>query len=357
MLNFSDISAFLWLALPLGLAAYFLFRKKEAPKSKLYLFPASAPGLKRQVQKTRWFFRGIFLAELLAMGLVITAIARPTEIESWTKKWSESIDIALVLDVSESMEATDLKPNRMTAAKQVIRDFIKNRSDDRIGLIIFGGEAVTKCPLTRDHDFLLEQLEDSRMRELKQGTAIGMGLANGISRLRGSESKVKIIVLITDGDSNVGAINPVTAAHLARQEGIKIYSIGIGKENRVVVPIYSYDLQGRKTQLVAQVPSYINPELLAQISQLTGGKAYMARDNGMLSRILKEIDRLEKTKIWLRPQQKKHEKYLPWAMIALLIFFFSYTIQETRLRKVNQRGKVPLPQTQKNIELTHATSH
>ena len=232
------------------------------------------------------------------------------------------------------MEATDLVPNRMVAAKAVIRGFIEARPDDRIGLVIFGGEAVTKCPLTRDHDFLIQQVEDSRMRELKQGTAIGMGLANSISRLRNSESKTKLIVLITDGDSNVGAVNPITAANLAKQEGIKIYSIGIGKEDRVVVPIYAYDLNGRRTQLVAQVPSYINPQLLAQISKITGGNAYMARDTGMLHRILQEIDRLERSKIKMQPQQRRDEHYFFPAAIGTILLLLAWMLQETRFRKV-----------------------
>jgi Ca-activated chloride channel family protein len=250
-----------------------------------------------------------------------------------TKKWSEGIDILLVLDVSESMEATDFAPDRITVAKAVVRDFIRKRTEDRIGLVVFGGEAMTKCPLTRDYDFLLAQVEDIRLRELKQGTAIGMALANGVGRLRGSKAKTRIIVLLTDGDSNVGAINPVTAATLARQEGIKIYTIGIGKQNRVVVPIYSYDSLGRRGQLIAQVPSYLNPELLKEIARITGGKAYMARDPGSLARILQEIDGLEKTKVQTQISEKKEDAFMGIALIALSLLVALFTLQETHYRK------------------------
>lgn len=334
MWQLAEPKALFLLLIPLGLVIYFWLHRRSSAVTNLLAFSTTEPRLQKAARRTRWWFRLLFAGTLLGLVALTIAIARPVHVENWTKRWSEGIDIAIVLDVSESMEATDLVPNRMTAAKQVIRGFIEGRPDDRIGLIIFGGEAVTKCPLTRDHDFLIQQVEDSRMRELKQGTAIGMGLANGISRLRNSDSKTKIIVLITDGDSNVGAVNPITAANLAKQEGIKIYSIGIGKEDRVVVPIYAYDMNGRRTQLVAQVPSYINPQLLAQISRTTGGNAYMARDTGMLHRILQEIDRLERNKIKMQPQQRRNEYFFLPAAIGTLLLLLAWLFTETRFRKV-----------------------
>jgi len=338
MWQLADAKALLWLIVPVGLAAYFWLRRRPAFSPRLLAFSPSDPRIRVASKRTQFWFRCLFAATLVGIAALIVAIARPVFVENWTRRFSEGIDIAIVLDVSESMEATDLVPNRMTAAKQVIRSFIEARPHDRIGLIIFGGEAITKCPLTRDHDFLIQQVEDSRMRELKQGTAIGMGLSNGISRLRNTDSKTKIIVLITDGDSNVGAINPITAANLARQEGIKIYSIGIGKEDRVVVPIYAYDSNGRRTQLIAQVPSYINPQLLAQISSSTGGNAYMARDTGMLFRILQEIDRLERNKIKMQPQQKRDEQFFIPAAIGTLLLLIAWVFQETRFRKVRMHA-------------------
>ncbi len=324
----------LWL---LGLVpaalVYFLVKRRRRDKRVLALTPRNQEVVKA-ARSTRRVYRALFAAWLLAIGLIVLVVARPTVVHTWTKKWSEGIDIVLVMDISESMEADDLQPNRFNAAKHVIREFIKGRTEDRIAFVTFGGEAVTRSPLTRDYDFLLGQVDAIRMRELKQGTAIGMGLANGITRLRRSEAKTKVIVLMTDGDSNVGSINPITAANLARQENIKVYTIGIGASNRVVVPIYAYDLNGQKTHLVGQVPSYLNPELLATISKLTGGKTYMARDSGMLQRILQEIDSLEKTKVKVIPMHKREEKFLIPAAIALLLLLIAILLQETRYRRI-----------------------
>ncbi|MFM8269675.1 MAG: VWA domain-containing protein, partial [Pseudomonadota bacterium] len=263
-------------------------------------------------------------------------MADSNSIKTLVKKSTEGVDIALVLDVSESMDAEDLEPTRILAAKEVIRQFISQRPNDRIGLVVFGGESVMKSPLTRDFNFLLKQVEDIKLRELKQGTAIGLGITNGISRLRKSQSKNRVLILLTDGDSNVGSINPITAAKLAAQEGIRIYTIGIGQQDRVVVPIFAFDPQGRKTHLVAKVPSYLNPKLLGEISEITGGKSYMARDTGMLSRILQEIDKLEKTKVILNAHTETEELFFYPALLALLLFTVSFLLMETRFQRKQQ---------------------
>lgn len=327
----------LWFALlPLGLTLYFLLRRRKSDRPQLLLM--SGPSiLKKESRRAKWRLRALFALLVFASLCLVLAAARPVKVTSWTRKTSEGIDISIVLDVSESMDADDFPPSRIIVAKSLIKDFIRKRQNDRIGLVIFGGEAVTKCPLTRDHDFLISQVDDVRLRELKQGTAIGMGLANGISRLRRSESKTKIVLLLTDGDSNVGSINPVTASLLARQEGIKIYSVGIGKSDRVVVPIYSYDAYGRRGQLLAEVPSYINPALLKEIARNTGGNAYMARDNGMLYRILQEIDKLEKTKVKMQPMQRRDELFYIPAWLGTFSLFFAFLLLETRFRQA--KGK------------------
>ena len=195
-----------------------------------------------------------------------------------------------------------------------------------------------RSPLTRDFDFLLGQVEEVKLRELKQGTAIGLGLTNGIARLRKSHSRNKVVILLTDGDSNVGSVNPMTAAKLAQQEGIRIYTIGIGQEDRVVVPIYALDAQGKKTHLIAQVPSYLNPKLLKEISELTGGQSFMARDTGMLSRVLQEIDKLEKTKVTLSALTEIEELFIYPGLFGLFLMAFAFLLMETRFqRKLNTR--------------------
>ncbi len=326
--------AFYLMALPLVAAIYACFCRRTSKHRGITPFTAIHLKLRKDIQRTRWIFRTLFGLFLLALGLLSLAIARPALIHTWNRTQSEGIDIVVSLDVSESMEASDLKPTRIAAAKAVIRNFVQQRKEDRIGLVIFGGEAVTKSPLTRDYDFLLSQVDDVRLRELKQGTAIGMGLANAIARLRTSEAKTKVIILLTDGDSNVGAINPITAASLAKQEHIRIYTIGIGRENRVVVPIYAYDASGHRAQLVAQVPSYLNPELLAQIATLTGGKAYMAKDTGMLNRIWDEINKLEKTKVKNIPMEKREELFFWIAFLGLVLLAVIVLLGETRFRRV-----------------------
>jgi Ca-activated chloride channel homolog len=331
----------LWLLLlPLLLGAFFLLRRRRPQERRQLFFSGPEALVRRESQKIRRSFRLMFLATVVGLVALAFAAARPFEVNSSIKRTGEGIDILIVLDVSESMDADDLEPSRIDSAKSVIRDFIHRRSNDRIGIVVFSGDAVTKCPLTRDYDFLLSQVEDIRLREMKQGTAIGMGLASGVARLRKSESKSKVILLLTDGDSNVGAINPITATQLAKQEGIKIYTIGMGKANRVVVPIYAYDMFGHKTQLVAQVPSYLNPELLQEISRLTGGKSFMARDSKALSKILQEIDQLEKTKIKITRIEQRKEKFILPALVALGFLFLVVCLQETRFRKARHAVSV-----------------
>ncbi len=333
MNHLADPRSLLLCLLPLGAALFFIFKPRSQKRKGLLPFSGPIGFLEKETKRTRWIFRALFLGTIIALCLFGYVIARPFELRPKLKRTGEGIDILIALDTSESMDADDFEPSRIDVAKSVIRDFIKRRTEDRIGIVVFSGDAVTKCPLTRDYDFLLSQVEDIHLREMKQGTAIGMGLANGVARLRNSESKTKVLILLTDGDSNVGAINPATAAHLARQEGIKIYTIGIGKANRVVVPIYAYDLYGRRTQLVAQVPSYLNPELLQEIARLTGGKAYMARDPGMLTRFVQEIDSLEKTKVKITKTEEKEERFLIPALIATLLFFMVLALRETRFRR------------------------
>lgn len=328
--------AILWLlALPPALALYF-FTKRRTERLHLAM---SDPGgvLAAQSRKTKRIFRTIFGLTLLGFCALVFVIARPHRVTGGVTKTADGIDIMLVLDVSESMDATDFEPNRIEVAKAVISDFIHKRLEDRLGLILFGGEAFTKSPLTSDYDFLLSQVAVVRLRELKQGTAIGMAIANAVSKLKHSRSKSKVIVLLTDGDSNVGTINPITAAYLAREEKIKIYSIGIGRQNRVVVPIYAYDSMGRKTQLLAQVPSYLNPELLMTLSKITQGKAFMAKDSQALTGVLSEIDTLERTKYKIKPISRKDDVSFPVALTATCLLCLLFVLRETRFQRRTSR--------------------
>ncbi|WBW98253.1 vWA domain-containing protein [Oceanirhabdus sp. W0125-5] len=222
--------------------------------------------------------------------LLITALARPQLIDKEVDIKGEGIDIAVVLDISGSMESVDLKPNRLEAAKKTIEDFINERPNDRISLIIFAGSAYTKIPLTLDHNIIKESLVDIDSRYVKEeGTAIGMALSVGLNRLKKSESKSKIIILVTDGDNNAGAINPVTAAKLAKDMDVKIYSIGVGTDTTIMPTLVSGKTIYKKYQ------GGLNEKLLEDISHETGGKYYRARYEKALSQIFSTINKLEKT--------------------------------------------------------------
>jgi Ca-activated chloride channel homolog len=340
--TFANPERLWWALLPLGVALWFLLRKRPPRSKEILPFSVSAPFLLKEAKRSRWIHRALFFLMASALGLLAIVAARPIQRRSWTEKSAQSIDIVITLDVSDSMDADDFRPTRLRVAKDVISDFIRRRESDRIGFNVFGGEAVTKSPLTTDHEFLLNQVENIQLRELKQGTAIGMGLANAIVRLKGSQSKTKLIVLLTDGDSNVGSINPITASVLARQEGIKIYTIGMGQKNRVIIPIYQYDDSGRRGALMARIPSYLNPALLKEIATNTGGKAYMARDSGMLNRILLEIDALEKTRVRMLPREKQEEKYFYPAALALLTLYLIILLMETRYYRGRRQSVVTL---------------
>jgi Ca-activated chloride channel family protein len=325
--------AFLFFIL-LPIALLFIFYLRPLRRKSTLVFNLLAAQEKRAQQGVKYRLKALFCTALLGLCALIIAMAGPIHTFSWTEKDSEGIDIVLVVDVSESMDADDFLPNRLTVAQNVLVDFIQKRPSDRIALVAFGGEAVTKSPLTRNQEFLLRQVHELQMGELLQGTAIGMGLMNGIARLKTSASRSKVIVLLTDGDSNVGAINPITATLLARQEGIKIYSIGIGKEDRVIVDVYHRDDRGRRVRFMNKVPSYLNPALLENISRLTGGKSYMARDSGMLHLILQEINQLEKTKTHLTPRQNQTEYYFWPAWFAFFTLLFFYIIRSIRYRRI-----------------------
>jgi len=328
--SFENPNAFFLIFLPVAVLLFFLIFKPS--KNGVFLFHIENRDIFKQAKRTKHVLIALFLILLLLLSSISFLIARPIKFESWQEKFINAIDIIICLDTSDSMSATDFLPDRISVAKTVIRDFIRRRSGDRIGLVLFGGKAITKSPLTIDHDFILNELESIELGKLSQGTAIGMGITNAVLRLRNSKSKTKVIILLTDGDNNVGAINPVSAALLAREENIKIYTIGIGKENRVIVSVYSEDQFGKK-YLAALVPSYLNPELLFEISELTNAKMYLAKDPTSLSKILRDIDELEKTKLKIIPHGRKIELFFVPATIILFMLFTLYFLLQTRYRR------------------------
>lgn len=245
---------------------------------------------------------GIVLRSLAIIALIV-ALARPQSSLSWQNTTTEGIDIIIASDISGSMLAEDFKPNRLEAGKNIAIDFIKNRPDDRIGLVIFSGESFTQCPLTIDHDVLINLYHDIKNGMIEDGTAIGMGLATAVNRLRGSEAKSKVVILLTDGVNNAGSIPPITAAEIAKQFGIRVYTVGIGTQGYAPYPVPS-PYGGVVYQ---RMEVQIDEPTLTKIAAITGGKYFRATNNDALTRIYKQIDQLEKAKIDVTQYRKKTE--------------------------------------------------
>jgi len=271
-----------------------------------------------------------FVLRMLALALLIVALARPQSTSSWQDVTAEGIDIVMALDISGSMLAEDFKPNRLEAAKKVAKTFISNRPNDRLGLVVFAGESFTQCPLTTDHSVILNLFNDVKSGMLEDGTAIGMGLATSVKRLKDSEAISKVVILLTDGDNNSGSIAPVTAAEIAEEFGVRVYTIGVG--TRGTAPMPFVDPFGRTRYQDMEVK--INEELLTRIADMTGGKYFRATDNESLENVYREIDELEKSKIDVTEYRKRKEEFLPFAIGALLLLALELILKQTVLRSI-----------------------
>ena len=310
---------------------YILYRKRSEPT-----FTMSDTYAYNSIKKS-WRMRILHLPVFLRIVTflcIVIILARPQTHNSWGNKSVEGIDIMLAMDVSTSMLAEDLKPNRMEAAKKVAAEFISDRANDNIGLTIFAGEAFTQCPMTTDHASLLNLLQgvrtDIASRGLiADGTAVGMGLANAVSRLKESKAKSKIIILLTDGSNNMGDISPLTAAQIAKSLGIRVYTIGVGTNTVAPYPV----MVGGTTQYV-NVPAEIDTKTLKDIAQSTDGGFYRATNNAELKEIYNDIDRLEKTKMDVKKFSKRYEAYEPFALIAILSLLLEILLRLTILRRI-----------------------
>ena len=283
-----------------------------------------------------WRVRLIYLPMLLrcaAFVLIVMAMARPQTHNAWDEKTVEGIDIMLAMDVSTSMLAEDLAPNRIEAAKQVAAEFVTDRPNDNIGLTIFAGEAFTQCPMTTDHASLLNLLRAVRTDIaahglISDGTAIGMGLANAVSRLKASKAKSRVVILLTDGSNNMGDISPMTAAQIAKSMGIRVYTIGVGTNK---VARYPMPVAGG-VQYV-NIPVEIDTKTLRNIAAMSDGHFYRATNTKDLRRIYKDIDQLEKSRLNVKKFTKRYEAYQPFALAALLMLALEVLLRLTLLRK------------------------
>lgn len=275
-----------------------------------------------------------FLLRVVTFVMIVLVLARPQTTDNWQNTEIEGIDIMLAVDVSTSMLAEDLKPNRIEAAKDVAAEFINGRPNDNIGLTIFAGEAFTQCPLTVDHAVLLNlfrsvSCEMVQRGMIEDGTAIGMGLANAVSRLKDSKAKSKVVILLTDGVNNRGDISPLMAAEIARQFGIRVYTIGVGTNGTAPYPMPTY----AGVQYV-QIPVEIDENVLTQIATATNGNYFRATSNSKLKEVYHEIDKLEKTKLSVKEFSKREEAYHVFAWVAFLCILIEIILRNTILKKI-----------------------
>jgi len=305
---------FLWflLLIPL-LTAWYLYRQRKANAP----VKLSTTGFLAGSHKTfRHYLRHILFALRLAViALVIVIIARPQNVDRWQSSTTEGIDIVLALDVSGSMLARDFNPDRLEASKNVATEFISGRPYDRIGLTVFSGESFTQCPLTTDHAVLINLLREVKSGIIEDGTAIGVGLATAINRIKDSDAISKVIILLTDGVNNMGSIDPMTAAEIAKTFGIRVYTIGVGSRGYADYPVQTpFGIRYQKMQVE------IDEALLEHIAELTGGRYFRAVDNSSLEQVYSEIDKLEKSKIETREHSRREEVFMPLALAAVIIF-------------------------------------
>ena len=275
------------------------------------------------------FRHSLFVLRTLAMTSIIIALARPQASNSWRTQNTEGIDIMMTLDLSGTMMAEDLKPNRLEAAKSVASEFILARPSDNIGLVVFARQSFTQCPLTIDHAVLINLFNSVNYGLIDDGTAIGLGLANAVNRIKDSKAKSKVIILLTDGSNNCGDIAPITAAEIAKTFGVRIYTIGVGTRGIVNIPVQTP--MGTQYQ---QMQSEFDAKSLQDIANLTGGKYYNATDNRKLRQIYQDIDKLEKTKISVQQYSKKEEQFYVFALLAFIFLTLEILLRNTIFRRI-----------------------
>lgn len=271
----------------------------------------------------------LFILRLAALVMLTIALARPQTSNVTENIDSEGVDIVLSLDVSGSMLAEDFKPNRIEAAKKVAMNFVDQRPTDRLGLVIFSGESFTQCPITIDHNVLKEQLSEVKSGVLQDGTAIGMGLATAVDRLRYAKGKSRVIILLTDGVNNTGLIDPMTALEIAKSFKVRVYTIGVGTEGQAPYPVQTpFGIQKQ------MMPVQIDEALLTKIAQETGGKYYRARNNKALESIYADIDKLEKTKVEISSYKHYAELFFPFALLAIICLLLEMVLRYTVFKSI-----------------------
>ncbi|MFW6224387.1 MAG: vWA domain-containing protein, partial [Bacteroidota bacterium] len=273
------------------------------------------------------FYPLLFGLRMLALALLLVAMARPQTSNRRQDISVEGIDIMITMDISSSMLATDFRPNRLEAAKNVAKDFVSGRKNDRLGLVLFSGEAFAQCPLTTDLSMVNTLLEEVSTGMLEDGTAIGDGLATAAKRLKDSEAVSKVVILLTDGVNNLGSIDPSTAAEMAEIYGIRVYTIGVGSNGTARMPVGRHPVTGRYVFRSMEVE--IDEETLRDISELTNGQYFRATNKEKLAEIYDAIDKLERSKIEVMQYERKHEEFLWFALIAAFALIVEFLLRKT----------------------------
>ncbi|MEN8118505.1 MAG: VWA domain-containing protein [Bacteroidota bacterium] len=326
-LTFKNPELFYLLLVIVPMAAWYIFRQKRNTAS--IRISSTASVFKAPATIRHYLRHLVFVSLVVSIGFFVVVLARPQSSSNWENVTTEGIDIVIALDISSSMLAQDFHPDRLEAAKNVAMEFISGREYDRMGLVVFAGEAFTQCPLTTDRAVLLNLFKDIESGMIEDGTAIGNGLATAVARLKDSEAISRVVILLTDGENNRGEVAPVTAAEIAKTFGIRVYTVGVGSIGTAPYPVQTpYGVQLR------DMPVKIDEETLQEISSLTDGKYFRATSNTKLEEIYKEIDALEKSKIEVHEFSRKSEEFLPFALLGALFLVVSLFLRVTIFRSI-----------------------
>ena len=306
---------------------WYVWKQKELHAS---LQISSLKGFSRVRRSRKTYLRHVpFALRCLTLIFLIIALARPQSTDSRRNVTTEGIDIMISLDISGSMLAMDFEPNRLEAAKDVATEFVAGRDNDKMGLVIFAAESFTQCPLTVDHAALTNLIRDVDLNMLRDGTAIGLGLATSVKRIKESDAESKVIILLSDGVNNKGEIHPLTAAEIAQSFGIRVYTIGVGSHGTAPFPVNT--VFGQQVQ---EMEVRIDEEMMQQIADMTGGRYFRATDKTKLREIYNEIDQLEKTKIEVKEYSRRSEEFIPFALLALAFLLSEVLLRNTILRNL-----------------------
>ena len=328
-ITFNNPNLLYLLLLLVPMIGWYVWRHRDMDTS---LRLSTLKGFARAPRTYKWYLRHVpFTLRMLAMAVLVVALARPQSTDRWSNTTTEGIDIVVALDISGSMLAEDFKPNRLEAAKTDATKFISGRPNDRIGLVVFAGESFTQCPLTTDHATLINLIDDVKSGMIEDGTALGVGLANAVSRLKESSAKSKVVILMTDGVNNRGEIPPLTAADIAQAMGVRVYTVGIGTQGQAPYPFT--DAFGNKHYQNVDVE--IDEDVLSQIANQTDGRYFRATSNRRLQEVYEQIDQLEKSKIETKEYSKKNEEYLPLLLAGLALLAIELLMRNTILRSLN----------------------